>query len=212
MSRLPASQPMADTRPGETAAVPPPTGLIARAGRGHASRGTWTQKWLAIIGVLLVFGAFNASVLQKERVLREGQVVRLSLAPVDPRAFMTGDFMALNYAIANELNRTMVSDKDRARNAVVVVSLDGQGIGKLVRLQERASPLQAGEVALKVRLRDGRVRLGTDAFYFPEGTARRYEKARYGEFRVAPDGEMLLVRLLDEALAQVQDVQEAQAD
>ena len=212
MSRLPASQPMADTRPGETAAVPPPTGLIARAGRGHASRGTWTQKWLAIIGVLLVFGALNASVLQKERVLREGQVVRLSLAPVDPRAFMTGDFMALNYAIANELNRTMVSDKDRARDAVVVVSLDGQGIGKLVRLQERASPLQAGEVALKLRVRDGRVRLGTDAFYFPEGTARRYEKARYGEFRVAPDGEMLLVRLLDEALAQVQDVQEAQAD
>lgn len=212
MSRLPASQPMADTRPGETAAVPPPTGLIARAGRGHASRGTWTQKWLAIIGVLLVFGALNASVLQKERVLREGQVVRLSLAPVDPRAFMTGDFMALNYAIANELNRTMVSDKDRARDAVVVVSLDGQGIGKLVRLQERASPLQAGEVALKLRVRDGRVRLGTDAFYFPEGTARRYEKARYGEFRVAPDGEMLLVRLLDVSLAQVQDVQEAQAD
>ena len=212
MSRLPASQPMADTRPGETAAVPPPTGLIARAVRGHASRGTWMQKWLAIIGVLLVFGAFNASVLQKERVLREGQVVRLSLAPVDPRAFMTGDYMALNYAIANELNRTMVSDKDRARDAVVVVSLDGQGIGKLVRLQERASPLQAGEVALKLRVRDGRLRLGTDAFYFPEGTARRYEKARYGEFRVAPDGEMLLVRLLDVSLAQVQDVQEAQAD
>ena len=212
MSRLPASQPMADTRPGETAAVPPPTGLIARAGRGHASRGTWTQKWLAIIGVLLVFGAFNASVLQKERVLREGPVVRLSLAPVDPRAFMTGDFMALNYAIANELNRTMVSDKDRARDAVVVVSLDGQGIGKLVRLQERASPLQAGEVALKLRVRDGRVRLGTDAFYFREGTAQRYEKARYGEFRVAPDGEILLVRLLDESLAQVQDLQEAQAD
>ena len=204
MSRLPASQPMADTRPGETAAVPPPTGLIARAGRGHASRGTWTQKWLAIIGVLLVFGALNASVLQKERVLREGQVVRLSLAPVDPRAFMTGDFMALNYAIANELNRTMVSDKDRARDAVVVVSLDGQGIGKLVRLQERASPLQVGEVALKVRLRDGRVRLGTDAFYFREGTGQRYEKARYGEYRVAPDGEMLLVRLLDESLAEIQ--------
>ena len=120
--------------------------------------------------------------------------------------------MALNYAIANELNRTMVSDKDRARDAVVVVSLDGQGIGKLVRLQERASPLQAGEVALKLRVRDGRVRLGTDAFYFREGTAQRYEKARYGEFRVAPDGEMLLVRLLDVSLAQVQDVQEAQAD
>ena len=203
---------MAETRRGETTAATPPAGPTVRARRGQASRGTWMQKCLAIIGVLLVFGAFNASVLQKERVLREGQVVRLSLAPVDPRAFMTGDFMALNYAIANELNRTMVSDKDRARDAVVVVSLDGQGIGKLVRLQERASPLQAGEVALKLRVRDGRVRLGTDAFYFPEGTARRYEKARYGEFRVAPDGEMLLVRLLDEALAQVQDVQEAQAD
>ena len=31
-----------------------------------------------------------------------------------------------------------------------------------------------------------------DAFFFQEGTAKRYAAARYGAFRVAPDGELLL--------------------
>ena len=39
-------------------------------------------------------------------------------------------------------------------------------------------------------------RFGTDAFYFREGDARRYEPARFGEFRVDAHGEMLLTRLL----------------
>ena len=41
----------------------------------------------------------------------------------------------------------------------------------------------------------GDIKLATSAYFLEEGTARRYEAARYGEFRVAPDGELLLTRL-----------------
>jgi uncharacterized membrane-anchored protein len=162
------------------------------------------QKWLAIVGLVIVFVAFNGSILQKEQLLRDGQVVRLALAPVDPRAFMTGDYMALDYAVAAQLNDRLRSAGDRvARDAFAVVAADSEGVAQLVRLQEEAAPLQSGEVALKARLRQGRVRLGSDAFYFQEGTGRRYEKARYGEFRVGAGGDMLLVRLLDESLVAI---------
>ena len=35
----------------------------------------------------------------------------------------------------------------------------------------------------------------TNAYFFEEGTAKRYEAAQYGELRVAPDGELLLTGL-----------------
>jgi uncharacterized membrane-anchored protein len=37
----------------------------------------------------------------------------------------------------------------------------------------------------------------TDAWFFREGDAERWQKARYGEFRVAPDGRALLVGMAD---------------
>ena len=44
------------------------------------------------------------------------------------------------------------------------------------------------------------LRVGTDGFYFEEGTAADYENARYAEFRVDADGESVLVAMLDENL------------
>jgi uncharacterized membrane-anchored protein len=50
-------------------------------------------------------------------------------------------------------------------------------------------------VLLRYRVRNGELKFATNAFFFQEGTAKRYEGARYGEFRVAPDGELLLTGL-----------------
>lgn len=41
--------------------------------------------------------------------------------------------------------------------------------------------------------------VATNAFFFQEGHAERYEKAHYGEFRVDKEGELLLTALYDEA-------------
>jgi uncharacterized membrane-anchored protein len=163
------------------------------------------EKLLLVLGALLVFGVFNWSILQKETVLREGRVVRLALAPVDPRAFMTGDYMALNYDLAAQVSALMSkAGQGRSRDAFAVVSADASGVAQLLRMQDRATPVADGEMALKVRLRQGGARLGSDAFHFQEGTAKRYQAARYGEFRVDRSGEMLLVRLLDESLTPLQ--------
>jgi uncharacterized membrane-anchored protein len=39
--------------------------------------------------------------------------------------------------------------------------------------------------------------LVSDAWFFQEGDGERWEAARYGEFRVMPDGRALLVGLAD---------------
>lgn len=43
----------------------------------------------------------------------------------------------------------------------------------------------------------------TDGWYFAEGDASRWEQARFGEFRVQPDGKALLVGMADEQLVPI---------
>jgi uncharacterized membrane-anchored protein len=55
-------------------------------------------------------------------------------------------------------------------------------------------------VRLRYRIRDEQVKFATNAFFFQEGHAQYYERARYGEFRVAPSGALMLTTLRGEKL------------
>jgi uncharacterized membrane-anchored protein len=58
-----------------------------------------------------------------------------------------------------------------------------------------------GQISLRYRIRGGNVWLGTNGFFFEEGTADRYRDARFGEFRVdRTSGEAILVGLRNDAL------------
>lgn len=157
------------------------------------------RRRLVLLGLVLILGGFNWSVFSKEQVLRNGSVVRLRLAPVDPRALMTGDYMALNTELALDIGHQL-NREEGLKDGYAVVTLDPQQRVHLVRIQPELQPLQSGELALFYRFRDRGVRVGNDAFYFQEGQGERYQKARYGEFRVNSQGVMLLTRLLDEQL------------
>lgn len=201
-------------------------GIAADAMRpdGPASR-TRAPRWaiaLAVLGLLLVLGGYDHAIWQKERLLARGATVRLALAPVDPRALLTGDYMALDYAIARDIVQATGQRRDLTRCGPIgaerdarcddgairarfdgwaVVRLDASGVATLARATIGERPVPGpGEILLRYRQRDGRARLGTDAWYFQEGTGTEYQQARYGEFRVDDDGTMVLVRMLDAKL------------
>jgi uncharacterized membrane-anchored protein len=162
------------------------------------------RKLVAALWCVLALGAVNLSIAQKERLLREGQVVYLELAPVDPRSLMQGDYMALRFAAGNEAHaqlRRGEGGRERPRTADgrMVVTLDARGVGTFRRL-DRGEPIAPNEVRLRYRVRNGELKLATNAFFFQEGHARYYERARFGQVRVAPDGELLLEALRDPEL------------
>jgi len=155
------------------------------------------RKGLAILAGLAVLGAANWMIYARERLLAEGAVVLLQLAPIDPRSLMQGDFMALRFKVETDaFGRGRVQE---AADGRIVVRQDERGVAAFVR-RDRGEPLAAGELRLRYRVRDGRVKFATNAFFFQEGHARLYERARYGEFRAAPGGELLLTHLRGEGL------------
>lgn len=154
------------------------------------------RKFIAIAAGVLVLAAVNWTILGRERLIESGQVVLLELAPVDPRSLMQGDYMALRFKAADQIYGR-AQGKAGAEDGYMIVLVGEHGVGTFVR-RDAGEPLAPGEVRLRYRVREGRVKFATNAFFFQEGTAKDYAPARYGEFRVAPNGDLLLTHLVGE--------------
>jgi uncharacterized membrane-anchored protein len=172
--------------------------------------GVLRWRTLAILGGLaLVLAVANGGIWQREKLLASGKVVILELAPVDPRSLMQGDYMALNFAASREVTRLRLGGENRSDDdsllgyepdGYVMLTRDDRGVSQPLRIQPDAHPHAETEVPLRYRVRNNGVRIVTNAYFFPEGEAERYQVARYGELRVAENGEALLVRMLGEDL------------
>lgn len=145
------------------------------------------------VSVLAVLVVANVGIREKEALIRDGRPVFVELAPVDPRSLMQGDFMRLNFNVPGdaEERRAGLLRRDRPQ---AVAQVDERGIARLTRL-DHGEPLQPGELRIELAPKDGRWILVSDAWFFAEGEADRWAKARYGEFRVGTDGRALLVGL-----------------
>lgn len=143
--------------------------------------------------ILAVLAVVNGQILGKERILRKGETVLLELAPRDPRSLLQGDYMALRYRMAADVAAAAGLGSLDGR---AVVELDPRGRASFVRLDD-GQPLLDGQRLLVFRKRGEAVRLASDAFFFEEGRGGVYASARYGELKVARDGEAVLVGLRD---------------
>ncbi len=163
------------------------------------------KRWI-VVGWLLSIGLAVAGIVGKERLIANGDVVYLRLAPVDPRSLMQGDYMALNFAIANDVRVAHGTERTRlAREEVIVIRRDARNEGHFVRIHQ-GEPLADGERLLRVQNAPSRwggnaVKVSTDAWFFQEGQGNRYARAKFGEFRVDASGQALLVDMRDEGLA-----------
>ena len=154
------------------------------------------RKALMIAAGVLALAAVNWSIHAREALLRDGRVVLLELAPVDPRSLMQGDYMALRFKVADDAFGR--GARDARPDGHVVVRPGDDAVATFVRIDD-ATPLAPDELRLRYRWRAGEPKFATNAFFFEEGTGKTYAGARYGEFRVGPDGESILTGLRDAA-------------
>ena len=147
--------------------------------------------WLGLVIVLLVT---NFVIISKERILAEGDLLLLDIAPRDPRSIMQGDYMTLRYRIAQEIEAAL--GKNRT-DGYAVVKQDDTKVAQLVRLHVEGTSLASDVHLLHYRYRGDRVKVATDAYFFQEGLDQVYNTAQYGKFRVSKSGEVVLIGLCD---------------
>ena len=151
---------------------------------------------LAIVLVLMVA---NGGIWQKENLIAHGQPLFVPLAPVDPRSLMQGDYMALRFALPNDVFPADI-ELTAGQRPHVVAKRDARGVAVALR-QDPGTLLANDELRIELTPKNGRWVLVTDAWFFKEGEASRWVQAKYGEFRVGADGRALLVGLRGADLA-----------
>ena len=159
------------------------------------------RKYMVLIIGLFILGAINVSIWHKEQLLANGKTVFLALAPVDPRSLMQGDYMALRFELERDIAPQLTHDKTQNDDGYVVVNINAQGVGEFAQLQDNLpDAVNSQQVAMRYRVREGKIKFATDAFFFEEGQGDIYAQAKYGEFKVAENGELLLTDLRGEKL------------
>jgi len=158
------------------------------------------KKIVIALAALVILLMTNGFIYQKETQIEAGRKVLLRIGPVDPRSLAQGDYIQLRYEIirnvpqvGRESDGTAIQPDDGA----IITRVDDDGVAQFVRLDD-GSPVAGDELLLAYTYREGQPSLGVESFFFEEGMADLYSKARFAEIRVTPEGKCLLVDLRDE--------------
>lgn len=172
-----------------------PAWRASRADRATPAR-PGPAAWAMLAGGVLALLVANVAIWQKQELIARGRPVFLALSPIDPRSLMQGDYMQLNFGPSGLDDMALLQAPGSARPRVVA-RIDARGVATVLRGRQPAQALAADELLIELTPKDGRWILVTDAWFFREGDGERWTQARFGEFRVLPDGRALLVGMAD---------------
>lgn len=163
------------------------------------------------LAALIMPALFFFAVSDRRAILREGKEMLLALAPRDPRAFMLGDYMELSY----ELDWEIFSWADGPGCLPLEIEkIDKQSVAQaaLERFVPGGDCKGVPFPALELEQRtpsDVRLRLPR-RYYFEEGLAPVYERARYAVLRCDEGNRCLLEGLADEEKRLIKPLPEEQ--
>ena len=156
------------------------------------------------LGLFALF--FLRAIGKKEQTIKEGQLVLLELAPVDPRSLIQGDYMQLNYAINEQLRQTTIDRDAIQKRGYIMLALDSQQRGSFRRISTTL-PNETTDTLFAVKYFnwDGfNLSVGAESYFFQEGKDTLYAKAKYGGLRVDSKGNSVLIGLYDQDLKRIE--------
>ena len=161
----------------------------------HLSRLSERKRlFVLFLMTVVILVIVNSQIVIKEDIIENGETLLLRLAPQDPRSLLQGDYMALRYAMADEVLHA--AQAAEVTDGHVVVALAEKGEASFVDLFE-GQAVAENQHLLRFRRRGDSVRLASDAYFFEEGEWETYAAARFGELRVSEEGDAVLVGLCD---------------
>ncbi len=155
---------------------------------------------IASLMLLVILGALGFKISEKETLLKDGRLLLLKMAPVDPRSLMQGDYMALGYDASLFPDENTI--KSLPYKGFIILTIHEKSVASFSRLDD-GSPLLTGEVRVLYRKvapvwRPAGLKYAAESYFFEEGQAARYEAARFVMVKLGESGDTLLVGLADE--------------
>ena len=167
----------------------------------------------ALIQIVLI----AMMVYDRVGILRQGREITLKSTAVDPRDFLRGDYVTLNYDMSTMPAGALKDQRSTGRGNIVYVELapDADGNFRGVALHRDADAVTPPNALIKARVVSGatcgsdnhsycdtlRLQFGLERYFVPEGEGRVIEAARnQGKVSivaaVTPSGRAAIKRLL----------------
>ena len=167
---------------------------------------------IIVLGVIVY--AFQVKA-DRDRLILTGKEILLELAPVDPLSLLQGQYMIINFALEREEIEVKEEDVNSGRihlspngSTTIVLRYNESGVANFNRFKDDQL-LASNEILFKIKARrhwhgseySYRIDVEQESFLIEENTEKKYEeKAKYGVFKVGPDGDFVLVDLADKDL------------
>lgn len=130
--------------------------------------------------LVLCFGGYAA---YTQHALKNAQTFYLQMAPLDPLALLSGEYMQINYAFEQDVFGINAPVKQ------VTLYVDERGVAGRAKT-DKSLVFQVHHVTVRL----------PHQFYFKEGTGKKYDKAAYAQLKRLSDGRILVSGLTDENL------------
>lgn len=153
------------------------------------------RKFIVVCSAVIILTVLNFNIYAKQKIIRTGRVVYLELLSFDPHAFMQGDYLKMNFKFMQDAFQQTSSQKLH-HTGKIVLGIDEKGIGHFRRLDGETA-LSQDEILIRYKIKNGIPQLDADAFFLEADTGNKYRQARFGEFRIAQNGQAMLVNLCD---------------
>ena len=166
---------------------------------------------------LIQVALLTLMVIDRVQILREGTEVTLQTRPVDPRDFLRGDYVALNYDISQLPAGRLQNEPAGARKPIVFVKLapNRDGLYEAVSVHADAVAVKGSEVLIRGRVAYGatcgpggrafcdklQVRYNLESYFVPQGEGLKLQQLRDQRklmvvAAVMPSGRAAIKRLL----------------
>ena len=150
------------------------------------------KKIFVVLNLLLLMIVFGYSVIKEEKNLKQ-KTFYIKTAPVDPRSLIQGDYMVLNYDIAESARMEI----GNIRKGYIRIKINDLKIAEFIRIDEEYLPPSNNEISIQFQKNGSNIDIGVNSYLFQEGTGNKFQKAQYAEVIELKNGKLRLKNLLD---------------
>ncbi|WP_462425717.1 GDYXXLXY domain-containing protein [Fusobacterium varium] len=150
------------------------------------------KKIFVVLNLLLLMIVFGYSVIKEEKNLKKATFY-IKTVPVDPRSLIQGDYMVLNYDIAESARMEI----GNIRKGYIRIKINDLKIVEFIRIDEEYLPPSNNEISIQFQKNGSNIDIGVNSYLFQEGTGNKFQKAQYAEVIELKNGKLRLKNLLD---------------
>lgn len=129
------------------------------------------KKIFVVLNLLLLMIVFGYSVIKEEKNLKKATFY-IKTVPVDPRSLIQGDYMVLNYDIAESARMEI----GNIRKGYIRIKINDLKIAEFIRIDEEYLPPSNNEISIQFQKNGSNIDIGVNSYLFQEGTGNKFQK------------------------------------